>query len=119
VAQNLSIALETARQLLPLLAKGGQFLHISTQYLAKPVRGFSHYLTAKAAQEILLKALALEFGDHTFIVARLPRILTDQTNLPFDFDPPQHPGEIAKQVILALAQQEGLENYREIHLFEL
>ncbi len=117
VQQNLAITLETARQLLPLLSKGGQFLHISTKYLAEPVRGFAHYLTAKAAQEALVQALSLESRDHEFIVARLPRILTDQTNLAFDFDPPLHPGEVAREAITALADAQDGENYRVVNLF--
>jgi NAD(P)-dependent dehydrogenase (short-subunit alcohol dehydrogenase family) len=118
VQQTLHITLETARQLLPLLSKGGHFLHISTKYLVEPVRGFSHYLTVKAAQEALVQALALEFRDHEFIVARLPRILTDQTNLAFDFDPPMHPGEVARDAILAMLQAHD-DNYRAVNLFEL
>jgi NAD(P)-dependent dehydrogenase (short-subunit alcohol dehydrogenase family) len=117
VTQNLSIALETARQLLPLLSKGGQFLHISTKYLVEPVRGFAHYLTAKAAQEALIQALALEHRDHEFIVARLPRILTDQTNLPFDFDPPRHPGEMAMEAIFGLGGRKD-DNFWVVELFE-
>jgi NADP-dependent 3-hydroxy acid dehydrogenase YdfG len=116
VTQNLCITLETMRQLLPLLAKGGQFLHISTKYLVEPVRGFAHYLTAKAAQEALVQALALEHRDHEFIVARLPRILTDQTNVPFDLVPPRHPGEVAMEAIFALPQQ-GENNFRVVDLF--
>jgi NAD(P)-dependent dehydrogenase (short-subunit alcohol dehydrogenase family) len=117
VTQNLSITLETARQLLPLLSGSGQFLHISTKYLVEPVRGFAHYLTAKAAQEALIQGLALEYRDVDFVVARLPRILTDQTNLPFDFDPPRHPGEVAMEAILALAGR-GNDNFRVVELFE-
>ncbi len=117
VAQNLSITLETARHLLPILAKTGQFLHISTKYLVEPVRGFAHYLTAKAAQEALIQALALENRDPEFIVARLPRILTDQTNLPFDFDPPRHPGEVAMEAIAALERRGGGDNFRVLELF--
>jgi NADP-dependent 3-hydroxy acid dehydrogenase YdfG len=117
VQQNLAIALETARHLIPLLAPGSQFLHISTKYLVVPVRGFSHYLAAKGAQEAFIQALALEYRDHEFIIARLPRMLTDQTNLPFDFDPPRHPGEVALEAILALADRHPSDNFRVINLF--
>lgn len=117
VQQNLAITLETARHLLPLLSKGGQFLHVSTKYLVEPVRGFAHYLTAKAAQEALVQALSLESRDHEFIVVRLPRILTDQTNLAFDFDPPLHPGEVAREAILSLVDSKQDGNYRVVNLF--
>jgi hypothetical protein len=83
----------------------------------EPVRGFAHYLTAKAAQEALIQALSLEFRDQEFIVARLPRILTDQTNLAFDFDPPVHPGEVARDLILALTNG-GEGNFRMVNVFE-
>lgn len=118
VQTNLAITLETARQFLPLMGKGGRFLHISTKYLVEPVRGFSHYLTAKAAQEALVQALALEFREQEFIVARLPRILTDQTNLAFDFDPPLHPGEVARDAILAIMEPNPKDNFRIVELFE-
>jgi NAD(P)-dependent dehydrogenase (short-subunit alcohol dehydrogenase family) len=118
VQQNLAITLETARQLLPLLTHGGHFLHISTKYLVEPVRGFAHYLTAKAAQEALIQALSLEFRDLQFLVARLPRILTDQTNLAFDFDPPQHPGEVAREALMAVMEPAKSGNFRVVELWE-
>lgn len=116
VQQNLAITLETARQLLPLVPAGGHFLHVSTKYVAAPVRGFAHYLAAKAAQEALVQALALELREQVFTVVRLPRILTDQTNLAFDFDPPLHPGEVA-QAALASILAEADDNYRLVDLY--
>lgn len=118
VQQNLAITLETARHLLPLLSTGGQFLHVSTKYLVEPVRGFAHYLAAKASQEALVQALSLEFRDIRFTVARLPRILTDQTNLAFDFDPPLHPGAVARDAILAAANSAEMGNFKVVNLFE-
>jgi NAD(P)-dependent dehydrogenase (short-subunit alcohol dehydrogenase family) len=118
VQQNLAITLETSRQLIPLLARGGHFLHISTKYLVEPARGFSHYLAAKAAQEALVHGLALEFRKVHFLVARLPRILTDQTNLPFDFDPPKHPGEVARDAILAMIEPFEAGNFSLVDLWD-
>ncbi len=115
-AQNLAITLETARHLLPLLREGGQFLQVSTRYLAAPVRGFAHYLAAKGAQEGLVRGLAQEFRNAEFIVARLPRILTDQTNVPFSFDPAANPGNIAHELILALKNR-GPDNFRLLELY--
>ncbi len=117
VRQNLRITLETARQMIPLLRAGGQFVHISTQYLTKPVRGFSHYLTAKAAQEGLIRALAEEYRAIDFVVVRLPRILTDQTNLPFSFSPPSQPWVVARAILDKLGSP-GVENFRLIDLSE-
>ncbi len=115
-AQNLAITLETARHLLPLLRDGGQFLQVSTRYLAAPVRGFAHYLAAKGAQEGLLRGLAEEFRKTEFVVARLPRILTDQTNVPFSFDPAAHPGSVTHALILALNDR-GAENFRLLEMY--
>jgi NAD(P)-dependent dehydrogenase (short-subunit alcohol dehydrogenase family) len=115
-AQNLAITLETARHLLPLLREGGQFLQVSTRYLAAPMRGFAHYLAAKGAQEGLVRGLAEEFRNTQFIVARLPRILTDQTNLPFSFDAPADPGSVAHALILAL-RNHGPGNFRLLELY--
>jgi NAD(P)-dependent dehydrogenase (short-subunit alcohol dehydrogenase family) len=115
-AQNLAITLETARHLLPLLRDGGQFLQVSTRYLAAPVRGFAHYLAAKGAQEGLIRGLAAEFRKTEFIVARLPRILTDQTNVPFSFDPAANPGNVAHELILALRNR-GPDNFRLLEMY--
>ena len=115
-AQNLAITLETARHLLPLLREGGQFLQVSTRYLAAPVRGFTHYLAAKGAQEGLVRGLAAEFRNTEFIVARLPRILTDQTNVPFSFDPAANPGNVAHELILALKNR-GPDNFRLLEMY--
>jgi NAD(P)-dependent dehydrogenase (short-subunit alcohol dehydrogenase family) len=117
VQQNLSITLETARHLLPILRPQGQFVHISTKYLVTPVRGFAHYLSAKAAQEALMEGLSLEFRDNAFLIARLPRILTDQTNLAFDFDPPLHPGTVAMSLIETMTAGE-FEHFRAVNLFD-
>jgi NAD(P)-dependent dehydrogenase (short-subunit alcohol dehydrogenase family) len=115
-SQNLAITLETARHLLPLLREGGQFLQISTRYLAVPVRGFAHYLAAKGAQEGLIRGLAEEFPKTEFIVARLPRILTDQTNVPFSFDPAANPGKVAHELILAMKNR-GPDNFRLLEMY--
>ena len=115
VGKNLAISLATTRFLLPLMDEGGTFTQISSVYLTKPVAGFGHYLAAKAAQETLMESLSLEFRDVAFVNARLPRILTDQTNLPFDFDPPSHPGKVAKSLILQLASDE-MQNYQLLEL---
>jgi NAD(P)-dependent dehydrogenase (short-subunit alcohol dehydrogenase family)/acyl dehydratase len=117
VNQNLAITLETARNLLPLVPKGGQFVHISTKYLATPARGFIHYLAAKAAQEAIVQGLSLEFRLVEFVTTRLPRILTDQTNLPFDFDPPARPDDVARALVLAIASPLENGNFRLLELY--
>ena len=116
VRQNMAITLHTSRYLLPLLREGGQFIHISTKYLAAPARGFSHYLAAKSAQEGLIRALAEEYRGVDFVIARLPRILTDQTNLPFSFERPADPRDVAKKLIES-AGRRGDSNFRRLDLY--
>lgn len=116
VRQNMAITLHTSRYLLPLLREGGQFIHISTKYLATPARGFSHYLAAKSAQEGLIRALAEEYRGVDFVIARLPRILTDQTNLPFSFERPADPRDVAKKLIES-AGERGDSNFRRLDLY--
>lgn len=102
VRRNLAISLACARQLLPQLARGGQFVHVSTAYLSVPVPGFPHYLAAKAAQEGLIQALSREYQDARFVIARLPRMRTDQTNTPFSLSPLADPAELAWKLVAAL-----------------
>ncbi len=116
-ARNLAITLEAARNLLPLVREGGQFVQVSTRYLAAPTRGFAHYLAAKGAQEGLVRGLAEEFRNVRFVVARLPRILTDQTNLPFALEPPANAGTVAHDLILALCQHHGPANFRLLEMY--
>lgn len=116
VRRNLAISKNTGRHLLPLLCNGGKFVHISSKYLVNPVRGFSHYVTAKSAQSGLVRALALEFTQIQFVIARLPRILTDQTNLPFSLDPPDDPRTVAHALVLRL-EGENQGNCRVLDLF--
>lgn len=116
IQRNVAITANTAHHLAPVMARSAQLVHVSSKYLLQPAAGFSHYLAAKSAQAALLRGIALERPDLRVVVARLPRILTDQTNLAFDMDPPRHPGEVARSLILELAKPPGDGNYREIDL---
>jgi len=116
VRLNMAITLHTSRYLLPLLREGGQFIHISTKYLATPARGFSHYLAAKSAQEGFIRALAEEYRGVDFVIARLPRILTDQTNLPFSFERPADPRDVARKLIELAVERSG-SNFRRLDLY--
>ncbi|MBS0614805.1 MAG: SDR family NAD(P)-dependent oxidoreductase [Proteobacteria bacterium] len=100
--RNLAITLTTVRRLLPHLHRGGQFVHISTCYLSVPVPGFTHYLAAKGAQEGLIQALAQEARELQFVIARLPRMLTDQTNAPFSTGRLASPIQVACALIAQL-----------------
>lgn len=115
--RNLTITLNTLRPLLPHLQRGAQFVQISTHYLSEAVPGFAHYLAAKGAQEGLIQALAQEFRTVEFIIARLPRMLTDQTNAPFSPQRLAHPGELARRLIRELTVRSGPQ-FRRIDLAE-
>ena len=103
-------ALFTARSLAPTLGLLSAFLKvapvgamavlISSVYATEGKSEFSHYAAAKAAQEKAFESLAKEYPRYKFLVARLPKILTDQTNVAFDREPPHR----AIDVALALAE---------------
>lgn len=105
--RNLAISLVCARQLLPQLVRGGQYVQISTTYLSSPVPGFPHYLAAKAAQEGLIQALSQEYPGTRFVIARLPRMRTDQTNAPFSVSPLANPAQIAWKLIESLGETQA------------
>lgn len=95
------------RGALPLVPQGGRVLLISSGWVGAPVRQFSHYVAAKAALEGLLHGVSAECADRDYIVARLPRMLTDQTNILFDAEPPLSAPVIAERLLSALAAQDG------------
>lgn len=103
--RNLAMTLATARGTLPALRPGARFVQVSTRYLDTPPEGFSHYLAAKSAQEGLLMGLAQEFRGVEFVIARLPRMLTDQTNLPFALSRSAAPGDVALALIRRLGEK--------------
>jgi NAD(P)-dependent dehydrogenase (short-subunit alcohol dehydrogenase family) len=87
------------RSLLPLLKKSGFVIYISSEYVKKPVRHFSHYIAAKSGAEALIRSLSMEFPTHPFIIARPPKILTNQTNTAFDPNPPAETEMIAGRLL--------------------
>jgi hypothetical protein len=57
-----------------------RFLYPSTVYVAERPKGFAEYVAAKEAGEALAKAMNELSGFKRVVVARLPRMATDQTN---------------------------------------
>lgn len=108
--KTMRISLLTARHLLPLLHDDGTWLQVSTEYVSEPQKGFSHYHTAKSAQEALCQSLSLEHPQWRFWAARLPQMLTDQTNLPFHLSPPASPVDLADRLFQAL-ETESPDNF--------
>lgn len=71
---------EGFRLLLPVMDQGACVVNISSAWTQGPPKGFSYYVTAKAATEGLVLALAAEYPKIRFITARPPKLLTDMTN---------------------------------------
>lgn len=95
VAQSLAPTVGLVSAFLKTAPDGAMAVLISSIYVAGAPKDFAHYAAAKAAQENLFESLAREYPKQRFLVARLPKILTDQTNLVFDRDPPKRAADIA------------------------
>jgi hypothetical protein len=57
------------------------WFNISTSYIDKYQEGFSHYVTAKQAIETMMECFAVECKHLHVYHLRLPKMLTDQTNV--------------------------------------
>jgi NAD(P)-dependent dehydrogenase (short-subunit alcohol dehydrogenase family) len=66
----------------PLARSGGRCVLISSSYVRSVPREWPQYVTAKAAAEGLVNWAAARYPQVPFLVARPPRLLTDQTNTP-------------------------------------
>jgi len=105
VGRTLSAWVLPTRELLPFLEeRGGSVVTISSSYVQAPRRGFAHYVAAKHAVEGLTRAFAREVPQVHFLVARPPRVHTDQTNSGFDLEPRVSPAVVARAIIDALSQ---------------
>lgn len=93
-----------------VLDKGGTFVNISTSFLDSPVQEFSHYISAKSAIEGLINSVAIEYPNIKFFNYRLPKILTDQTNIAFKKDHPEDPVKKAIELLSDLVSRIKLEN---------
>jgi NAD(P)-dependent dehydrogenase (short-subunit alcohol dehydrogenase family) len=90
---------------------GAMAILISSVYAADAPKDFAHYAAAKAAQENLFESLSREYPRQRFMVARLPKILTDQTNLVFDRDPPARAADIAFALAKTIAAFPAQSNF--------
>jgi len=95
------------RQFLPRLAPNGIVLFVSSVYVTEQPPQFSHYLTAKAAGEALVQSLAREFPERLFLTARLPKMLTDQTNAITKVSDVRDPREVAEALVEQVASRLG------------
>ena len=116
VQTSMAMTVLVTRALLPHLAENATVVLVSTEYLGDPQRGFSHYLAAKAGQEAFLEAMATETQGVRWMAARLPRMLTDQTNLPFDHRLPPRAETVAAALLSRLAEQPHSGGFHRIEL---
>ena len=117
VSDTLSLAIPVMRATLPLLRSSGVIIALSTTYRIRPPPGFSAYLAAKAALEGFIQGLATEHPRHRFVIARLPRMATDQTAVPFSTEPAADPQAVACALLHKITDLNWTSNYMEIDLF--
>jgi NAD(P)-dependent dehydrogenase (short-subunit alcohol dehydrogenase family) len=87
------------RAALPILDSAATVVAISSIITKAPIKPYSHYIAAKAAVEGLVLGLAAEYGHLRFILARPPRMLTDQTNLAHEMDESACPIKVAAALV--------------------
>jgi NAD(P)-dependent dehydrogenase (short-subunit alcohol dehydrogenase family)/acyl dehydratase len=107
VSGSLALTSRVLHASMPLLHSGATVVVISSAYASRPEPGFSHYVAAKCATEGLLRGLSLELPQHRFVIARPPRMLTDQTNLAFDRNPPASALDVAARLLRELQAPAG------------
>ncbi len=81
VSRSLAMVHGPCRELVPHMAPGAVVVVVSSCYDVELPPKFAHYVAAKAAIEALFLVLAKEHPSIRFVVARAPRMLTDQTNV--------------------------------------
>jgi NAD(P)-dependent dehydrogenase (short-subunit alcohol dehydrogenase family) len=116
VNESVSTTVTLLRELLPLVSDGGIVVLVSTRYTCEPQAQYSHYIASKYCLEGLMRVLALEFPRQKFVVIRPPRMLTDQTNLPFDLSPPVSAITAAQELMESIGALNGCSNLIEIDL---
>jgi NAD(P)-dependent dehydrogenase (short-subunit alcohol dehydrogenase family) len=108
ISTTSAMALFPLRALLPRLKNKGFVIYISSEYVKKPIRHFSHYVAAKSAAEGLIRALSIEFPHQSFTIVRPPKMLTNQTNVAFDYNPPAKTEMVVGQLLSQLAKPEAI-----------
>lgn len=93
VRSSLDLVMGPLRAAVPLLRPQATVVLVSSVFVQDPPRNLAHYVAAKVAAESVLRSFAAELPGCRFVVARAPKMLTDQTNagprgapLPSSFD---------------------------------
>jgi NAD(P)-dependent dehydrogenase (short-subunit alcohol dehydrogenase family)/acyl dehydratase len=108
IAATTMMLVHPFRALLPRLRRPAFVIYISSEYVTKPVPHFAHYVAAKSAAEGLMRSLAVEFPMHSFTVVRPPKMLTNQTNTAFDYNPPRQTERVAARVLKKLGERKKI-----------
>jgi NAD(P)-dependent dehydrogenase (short-subunit alcohol dehydrogenase family) len=116
VASALALVTNASRAFLPLLSEHGRMIAVSSSMFRTPAAGFSHYIAAKGAVEGLMRSLSAEKPALGFVVARPPRMLTDQTNVAFQRSKPESAAAVAARFLKMLASLAEKPNYQEFDL---
>jgi NAD(P)-dependent dehydrogenase (short-subunit alcohol dehydrogenase family) len=83
IARSVAMITAPSAALIPLLMKTKGFAAlISSIYAEEMPANFPHYNAAKAAAEALLRTAVAEYRQVSGVIARPPKLLTDQTNTP-------------------------------------
>ena len=106
VATALAAVVLPVRAALPLLReRGGAIVTVSSSWVVAPPARFGHYVAAKGAIEGLMRTLEREEPKLRFITVRPPKLLTDQTNTNFDFEPKIAPARVAAAIAAGLVDR--------------
>lgn len=116
VQNSILVTSNLLRAFLPRLQPGAVVIDVSSIFTVEPKEQFTHYVAAKSAVEGLMRALASEHKNIRFLIVRPPRMLTDQTNLPYNPEPPVSAMEVAARLIEYLKKSDLTGNLHETNL---
>jgi NAD(P)-dependent dehydrogenase (short-subunit alcohol dehydrogenase family)/acyl dehydratase len=80
-------------------AQSGSVVVVSSSAVSAPVAEWPHYVASKGAIESLTSVAAQEYAAARFLVARLPRMLTDLTNTPAGYQDALAPEQAAAAIV--------------------
>lgn len=105
IFENIRASILAYQALLPALRDSrGAALNISSRYVDDTPRDFAHYAAAKSAIEGLGRGLSASAPTVRFVSARLPKIQTDQTNVPVDVTPATSPFGVVQRLLEAVSE---------------
>jgi FkbH-like protein len=101
------VAAPLAALLGPLSEHAGSCVLVSSSYVRTVPGDWPHYVAAKSAAEALIHWAAASHPQARFLVARPPRMLTDQTNTPEGRHDAIAPEQVAAAILRRLSTPSG------------